>query len=527
MTSGTRILRVALEILGIIVAAGLAALAMWHLASTDRSWLLFYDGDSMQIPLVRASLAAGGPQDWSMSSVLFIPDLAIYLAVSLLGAGVSGTALLWGGVMLVVLYAAYRTVAWAVVPASSALRHIVGGWIALGAVVLWVLCDSNATRGSAQIVSLIVTTGYYGASVIAMVFAVGLTARSLAQRGDGRTARIALAILCGVGSLSVTSNPLYIAYFVGPAIVVLAGLALARRVRARDAAVIGGVIALSAVLGMLGRIPLDRFIGQSGLNYIRWGEWESSFTGFRDKVLGLVSTVPGALSIALLLIVMVLAVLATVAAWRRSDLAATFVAAFAVLVGPALVVGSIALGLGADRYLVPVYLGPALALATLPSLRERGRRRETRTRIIAAAAVVILMTTAFVVAAEVTATRSVKVARAETSVECMVDYLNPRDLTAVGEFWASRSTKARLADPSSLLQVDGNLVRYTWLVNREDYPGIDSVEYVLSYTTETYVITRANLLATPVDSYTCGRYTLTRYDRPLLLTDLEDAYPAS
>ncbi len=75
------------EALGALVALALSVIALRHVVATPRVALLWYDGDSVLLPLVRRSLDAGQPFEWAMSPALFFfPELPVYLLCSVVTA---------------------------------------------------------------------------------------------------------------------------------------------------------------------------------------------------------------------------------------------------------------------------------------------------------------------------------------------------------------------------------------------------------------------------------------------------------
>ncbi|MFC0197408.1 hypothetical protein ACFFIR_11090 [Microbacterium arthrosphaerae] len=75
--------RWARELLGVATALAISVAVVAATASSPRSELLFRDGDSLVTSLVIHSLAVAQPQDWAMSSVLFLPEIAVLWALSL------------------------------------------------------------------------------------------------------------------------------------------------------------------------------------------------------------------------------------------------------------------------------------------------------------------------------------------------------------------------------------------------------------------------------------------------------------
>ena len=78
------------EASGYAVAAVLAGLVVAHLAEA-LELMLFVNADSLVTVLMARSLAAGQPQDWAMSPVLFIPETAVYFLLAVFGMGVRAT----------------------------------------------------------------------------------------------------------------------------------------------------------------------------------------------------------------------------------------------------------------------------------------------------------------------------------------------------------------------------------------------------------------------------------------------------
>ncbi|WP_234024185.1 hypothetical protein [Microbacterium sp. str. 'China'] len=69
------------ELAGWAAALALALVAVGHLASSPRSVLMFDDGDSLIVALVGRSVLDGGGGDWALSSVLFLPEIAVFTAL--------------------------------------------------------------------------------------------------------------------------------------------------------------------------------------------------------------------------------------------------------------------------------------------------------------------------------------------------------------------------------------------------------------------------------------------------------------
>ena len=203
------------EVLGALAALAIAITVTAAVAGGSRSALLFRDGDSLVTTLVARSLAVSQPQDWAMSTVLFLPESALVVLLSLLGLGVAGTLATAAIVTLLALYGALRLAAGA---AGADRAPIAGALLAMSGFGVLAITESSPSRDALEPASLLLTTTYYSATVIASVLAVGLVRRALDRPGR----RWPVWALAAVGAASVLTNPLFAAWAVVPVVTVLA-----------------------------------------------------------------------------------------------------------------------------------------------------------------------------------------------------------------------------------------------------------------------------------------------------------------
>ncbi|HEV7623774.1 MAG TPA: hypothetical protein VGO26_06530, partial [Amnibacterium sp.] len=241
--------------LGAALAVALAAVA--HLCLTPRAWVLFSDADSVLLPMLRGSAAVGEPQRWALSSVLFLPERALYDASAALGLGVRASLAIDAVANLVLLYAAFRIVAALVRPGPPS-HAVMGALTAFSAFSAFTLLDSTAAWDSLELPSLLATTTYYSATVLATVLAAGLGTAALA--GARRRAGAAAAALGALTAASVLTNPLFLAWAVAPLAIVTVLLITVRRVSLLRGAVLGATLAAGAGLGAALRIPFASVI---------------------------------------------------------------------------------------------------------------------------------------------------------------------------------------------------------------------------------------------------------------------------
>lgn len=501
------------EAMGAAGAVAIAIATVAGVASTPRAELLLRDGDSLVTSLVVQSLAAGQPQDWAMSSVLFLPETGAVGLLSLLGLGVEGTLLLAGILNLVALYGALRLAAGA---RRSGRAPVAGSLLALAAFALLAVTETTADRDSLEPASLLLTTTYYSATVIAAVVAVGLVRRGL----EAPQRRAHVWVLAGVAAASVLTNPLFAAWATVPLAVVLVVVALRRRrgeemsrAEARGAArmLLLALVAGSAA-GFAARLPLGRLIANTGAGYADPSQWQDSLAYYAGLAADRLAEPAGAAAGVLGLALWAWCAIATVLLARRRLTGPAVVTAYGWLVPLLVVVGAIALGTHAARYVQPIAFAPILGLVALPDLVPRPARLGGRVLAGAAVASVVL-------AAGLGVPRLVAAASApDPDLACVVEWTDATGRTGAGQFWTVRVPKAHAADPRALVQVDHELRGYAWLVNRDDFTVGDVTFLVLDDESVPFSLPDGVTEADAASRVDCGRYTILDFgDRALPL----------
>lgn len=456
--------------------------------------LLFTDGDSLIVAMVVRSFALGQPQDWAMSPVLFLPEIAVFGLLSLLGLGLRATIVLNGVVNLLALYGALRVVAGR---RAAGRAPVAAALAAFGAVAILGLLEGTATRDGAAFATLFTTTTYYSATVVAMLVTVGLI-RRLLERPDAASWPT-LAVVAAIAAVSILSNPLFALWAVAPAGVVLATLAVARRAPWRTVIVVGAALAIGAALGYAARGFFAGTIVAQSDNYFRLGQVGRSADAYGAVLTQTASTWHGALWLVLVLALWAGAVGLAVAAWRARQAGVAFAAGVAAL-GPVLVtLGAFALGTDAVRYLQPWLFLPAGALACVrPAALSSARRR------VAVAATTVVAVAAALIGAPAAAAAA---SGTDRDVQCVVDWVTASGRTGAGQFWTVRAPKAALPDPTRLVQVDHTLRVYTWLTNRTDADGARVTFLVQDAQSPAFQLPDGASIA-DVAPVACGRYTI-------------------
>lgn len=491
------------EVLGVAVAIAIGIAVVAAVAASARSELLFRDGDSLVTTLIVRSIAAGQPQDWALSTVLFLPETAVLGVLSLFGLGVNGTLALAGVVNVVGLYGALRVAAGSV---GRARMPVAGALLALGAFAVVAASETSPSRDALELASLVTTTTYYSATVIAVVLAIGLARRALDRDG----VRWGPVVVIGlVAAASVVTNPMFAVWATVPLGLVLAVVAAWHRSTVAlwlVAALVGGT-----ALGIMGRMPLAHLISNTGAGYADPTQWLGSLEHYGALLAERWSAPWGAASVVFVVVLWGWCIVATVLLARRREVGAAVVAASGWVMPLLVVAGAIALGTHAARYLQPVAFGPVLGLAVLPALLPA--RTLTRT---AAAVAVGGTTVAVVVAAALGIPRIAAAASApDSDLACVVDWVDDSRRSGGGQFWTVRLPKAHLADPATLVQVDHQLRGYAWLVNRADFE-VGEVSFLVTDAQSPAFDLPGGIELTDAEAVACGRYTIHDFGEPVL-----------
>lgn len=479
------------EALGWVSAAAIGVIVAAQVAQTARAEMLFRDGDSLIVALMVQSVFRGEPFDWVMSSVLFIPESLLFAASSVLPLGSNGLLAVNAVLNVIALYGAIRLVAG---------RRRVGAapvaWslTALGTFGIIAMTETSASRSSFELASLLLTTTYYSATVIGVIATIGILRRALDRPTPGRLLPFWLAVTAAVSTLS---NPLYGAWATAPLGALLALRAIrapARTPTRRAALVLMMVLGGGSLAGLALRIPLDPWIAKSGASYVQPLAWLDSLGYYGGFALSRLQTPGGVVAGMLLLGLFAFAVVRSA---RLRDPASRLVATSAWVLPVIVVVGGIALGTHATRYLQPALFAPLLALVAAPRALPVPAPRW----VIATASVALLGVSAVSVprlAASAT--------QPDADLVCVTDWVEESGATGGGQFWTVRLPKLHVDDPARLVQVHSNLDAYGWLVNRTDYVGVDEVEFLVESDADGgWILPPA---ASPDEVILCGRYRI-------------------
>ncbi|MEA5453647.1 hypothetical protein SPF06_02830 [Sinomonas sp. JGH33] len=507
------------ELVGLVLAVALALLAVVHLDATDRSWLLYYDSDSVLPALVRGSVQAGQPQDWFLSAVLFIPEMGLYFALAALGLGVKGTLALNAVVNLLLLYAALRFLSGIAQRALPPSRRVGGALVAFATVVFLMLLEDSPRGDTFEIASLLATTTYYGLTVLASITATGLAAR-LVTAPPSRRRRWQEAALTAMSAGATLTNPLYLAWAAMPLVLVLALMAGRRVIGWHRFLRVGAFLLLGGGVGFAARIPFAHLVAKDGPDYAKPGLAAWAALRYPLSLADRTSTIPGALALTLV----VALILVSAIVYRRSlasrDATTLMVSGIGWVAPVAVLVGSIALGAYTPRYVQPLFFAPVCTLVFAPRLFPHGiafvrrlSKREIR-RLLASILAVLL-----VVSAGLTLALGRSAAVVDPDIQCVDAWTTANQRTGAGDFFSTRGPKAYLAEPYRLIQVDYLFRAYPWLADRADYSR-SMVSFVLADSLTESEHPRLALppaaRTAPSTTIRCGRYTITDFGTDIL-----------
>lgn len=477
------------ELSGWIGALGMSILIAGQVASSARSELLFRDGDSLIVAMVARSLLAGGPQDWAMSSVLFLPESTVFAGLAaVLPLDVNALLAVSAVVNLLALYGALRLVAGR---RREGRAPVVWSLVALAVFGLLAASETSASRDALELASLQLTTTYYSATVVGVVLAIGLVRRMLDREGDGFALPLALGAVAGISTLT---NPLFAVWGTVPLVLALTIGVIGSRPRGRVilllVALIGGT-----TLGFIARIPFAAWITNTGVGYAQPEKWSES-VGYYGSLLADRLATP--LGIAGSMLTVALVVWAVVRTVRVDDAGSRFVAMTAWLAPLLVVIGAIALGTHAARYLQPLAFAPILSLVAFP---RRVRMPSAFSRVALAVALLLVLIGGGASISRLSAAAGAP----DADLVCVTDWVGSSGRTGAGQFWTVRLPKLHLADPSQLVQVDHQLNGYAWLVNRRDFAGAEVSFLVEDAQTVQWQLPAP---AIPEEVVDCGRYRI-------------------
>lgn len=497
------------ELAGWLVAGALALTLVAAVAQVHAG-ILFTDGDSVLPVLMQRSLAAGQPQDWALSPVLFLPESAVFTVLSLGGASSQVTLAINAVVNLLALYGGLRLVAGS---RARARRPVVSALAAFTIVIVVGLLEQAGGSVAFSFVTMLTTTTYYSATVIAGIALIGVLRRAIES---DPTTPVTLVMAVAIAAVSTLTNPLFAAWIVLPLLATLTVLALRRLLRPGRAITWATALGLAVAVGYAARALFASHIVADAGQYLRWLDLPSAGMFYGPLAGEALATPAGILRLVIVAGLVALTLVVLVAAVRHRRAATSLVGLVALLSPVLTTVGVLVLGAQADRYLQPwlflLVLGVIVAADALPSPATLPARAG---RMVAGAAAVLALALTAAVSAPALA-RSASTLDAD--LKCVVDWVNASGRTGAGQFWTVRGPKAYLDDPRRLIQVDHRMEFYEWLVNRADLSGRGQVTFLVEGPRTVpfeLPLTVPDVDAPRID---CGAYVIVDYGTPIPVT---------
>lgn len=457
-----------------VLATAGALLGLAAVAASPRAMFLFFDANSLLLELVHRSLAAGGPQHWTMSAALFFfPEIPVYEAVRFFAAAPQGALLANALLYLLAVYVLLRVIAWQLWRGS---RGAVAALVAFLTLCLALVYETSQGRDSFELVSDLLFAGYYNGTVVAVLGSVALV---IALHRVRRAQRVVTAIgLVVLGAVATASNPLYLLWFSVPLGCSIFAVALIRRALPSLWLVVASVG--GPVLGLLARVPLERFISAPSERYIHPGGAASAAEFYATQLRQL--TIAGHLGelFVLLFLTGCSVVGVVLVARRRLSAEASLVVVFGALAMPLVFAINIALGTQTVRYLQPMYFAQSLSVVVVVGWALRSAALGAAAATIAPsrrkafAAVGVALAAALTVGGGIAA-----VAMAESrhsppaSIDCLENWIGNRDIAGIATFWNARPAEVYGDASVQLVQVSEDVEVDPWLVNLADYRNIE------------------------------------------------------
>lgn len=474
------------EVAGVVGAALLGAIAVALLLGSQRADVLLFGADSTVMPLVERSIARGEPFTWRMTSTVFAVEIPIFAFLGLFVKSSTALVLVSGVVNYMFLYAMLRWIAAIIAQAWHRAGGVALSLAAVAIPALAVALEVSRTVRTVEFASMLLATSYYYPVLIGMFLAVALIAR-IVQVGEVAVAsfRWRAAGLALATAILVVSNPLFAGWAVAPLSLALIALALWRGLSARLVAATIGAMGVGVVLALFGRELLGDVVGKDATKYIGGVSGALSYY-LHDTLIASASTWRGVVEMVLIVILVGLSVYVAVRAFRaRPPLELLFAAIAPPLIVVVVIGGAIATGAGAARYLQPVLFAPLISLLVLAELWRRKRadaadsdaivRSPAPRRAVAVLAVLLLVGGGAATVRLIDYGANTRY----TATDCLMSWLDGRDLTGAGDFWIARPMAAFGPEELRLVQMDGRAEPVDWMTNKYDFEQDREISYVV------------------------------------------------
>jgi hypothetical protein len=512
---------ISIELLGVLAALALALIALAHMASSGRSWILFYDGDSELLPLIAHTIRAGQPLHWAMSTTLFIPEIALYLICAVVTSTVHEAIALNAVVNQFVFFLIIRGVAGFVGSGWSRRRRVVLSVVGQAVFTGFVLLESSPSNNIFELFSLNLTGTYYWFIVVSTGLVALLVARLLGNgaRPSARSRWLMVGAIGIITLIAVISSPIYIAWVLAPTAVVVALLLVLRRIRLQESVLIAVTLLVGCVVGWVARAPFKNYISIDPVSYVHLWQFRLSLGSYKVAVLSTAETGLGTVVLVGMVAVVVISLIAAILAYRRGVRdGALYLPTIAGLTALVLCIGAVVTGQNAPRYLLPgvmlpIFLFPAV-LAEIAHLPRIARLRLARPLSSSTARTLgimsVLVLAASLVVVPVVTFRAVSNSTF-SQAKCLEKWVDGRNLTGVGSYWTVRTFDVYGDKSVHLLQVQiPSLTAYAWMIDLDSY-RVPDVSYVMVTNSDPSGSEVTSLLGSPAHEVSCSGYQIYDY----------------
>lgn len=464
----------ALEAGGLLSVGVLALLAVAHTTISPRADFLYFDGDTQLPGLVAISLATGDPTAWTMSTTLFIPEIALFLLWWAITPSPAWAFAVSAFANLVILAVLLRWSAGIALADRSRGVRVAAGVGVFAVYVGFTLFENTPVRGDFQLFSMSMTSTFYFATLVATIVTMNLVVATLTRpAASGRRIITVSAGIVAIAAVSVVSCPLYAAWAAAPAIIVILASLIAKITPRAVAAALLGAVVIGTIGGLAARPLAAPWLSSTGAEYVRWFQVGPAARSLATIAVETVMAPGGWIVVLGIIALVALTGIALVRAVRGGDRGPTaLLPLWALVTAIGVPAGILLMGqVDVARYTQPVALLP---LAALPaSLRQLGVRfdwqppRRPARIVITAMGVAAALILVPVTAASVSDVKHPDVDCVEAAIGSGVDR------AAIGGFWTIRSLAVASEGRLRLLQTFPNGVVFPWMIDLDPFrdPG--------------------------------------------------------
>lgn len=520
------------EALGLLAILSLSAVVVAQMLRGPWANYMFYNGDSVVLPLIEKSIAAGDEFQWVFSSQLFLFPEALLYAVSSAFTDDPRIALLVNAfVNILVLYGVLRSVAAQIGRrVGTPARWQIAATVATTATLLfYVVLEPAPDINRTTLASLSLMTTYYFGTVLAGLALFSLTlwfvGRSVDEaRFSAKRAVLYVAGTLVVGGLSATSNPLFLLQYVAPSVVLFVVLLIFRALSWRAFGTLVVANLLVVPVSTVGRSLLSPFVSADVSDYLQFDLMGESVQYIKTIVMACFATERGTLEFILSVAVLYLSCHMFVRGlYRRArQRTGTGTSAgellsygFGALSAIALLFGFVVTGSMTTRYLLPLLIFPLVGLiVALLTVAVPAVRRVPRSKRYPAVRPIAVGTVLAVIAAggvwgSVSAARSL----AETPYtfpDCLDEFRGDEPVNGVASFWLARQLELYQDSDGAILQVKPDLEIEPWMVNLAAYEDRDFTFVLVQREGEAEEV--VDILGVPARTIDCPEYDILDYE---------------